>query len=152
MSWATLTEVDLKTAMTSLEREIFGKTVVDGALTDRVPGILQDVTALVRSYIATCDRNILSLDTTMIPLMTHHHALAIARWRVLTSIPKYNPGEPRKEEYTEAIKFLEGLAKCSPRPPAPLVPATTITTAPTFNRPMIVSNAPRFSRAQQDGI
>jgi hypothetical protein len=130
MSWATLTEVDLKTAMTSLEREIFGKTVVDGALTDRVPGI----------------------DTTMIPLMTHHHALAIARWRVLTSIPKYNPGEPRKEEYTEAIKFLEGLAKCSPRPPAPLVPATTITTAPTFNRPMIVSNAPRFSRAQQDGI
>ena len=86
-AWVTITEEEIKTAMTAKERDIFGMTVVDGTPSDRVPAILSDVTALVRSYIGSCERNLLDANAALIPRMAMHHALAIARWRLLTSIP-----------------------------------------------------------------
>jgi phage gp36-like protein len=119
---------------------------------DRVPGILSDVTALVRSYIASCERNVMDADSTLIPRMALHHALAIARWRVLTALPKYAPGEARKEEYEKAILFLEEMAKCKIMPPRPLNPETMPGTPQTSNSPRVSGRPRRYGLSDQDGI
>lgn len=151
-AWVEISEVELKHSLTSLEREIFGKTVVDGSPADRVPGILGDVTALVRSYISSCERNQLDQNTNLIPRMAMHHALAIARWRLLTTIPKYNPGEPRKEEYEKAISFFEEMAKCKIMPPKSLNPQSSAEVISISNSPHICGRKRSYTRPQQDGI
>ena len=151
-AWVTITEEEIKTAMTAKERDIFGMTVVDGTPSDRVPGILSDVTALVRSYIGSCERNQLDANAELIPRMAMHHALAIARWRLLTSIPKYAPGDARKEEYDRAIIFLEDMAKCKVMPPRPLNPEGEMSTPQVSNSPQITGRKRRFSQSDQDGI
>lgn len=151
-AWVALSETDLQGAMTAKERDIFGMTVVDGAPSDRVPGILSDVTALVRSYIASCERNVMDVDSTLIPRMAVHHALAIARWRLLTALPKYAPGDARKEEYERAIGFLEEMAKCKIMPPRSLNPEGVPTTPQTSNSPLVRGPRRKFSHRDQDGI
>ncbi len=151
-AWITITEDDLKTALTVKEREIFGMGVSGTSPVDRVPGILSDVTALVRSYIASCERNVMDADPTLIPRMALHHALAIARWRVLTSLPKYVPGDARKEEYDRAISFLEEMAKCKVMPPRPLNPEPSATTPQTSNSPRVTGRRRRYGLSDQDGI
>jgi phage gp36-like protein len=151
-AWVAITEDDLKTALTVKEREIFGMGVGGDTPTDRVPGILSDVTALVRSYIASCERNVMDVDSTLIPRMALHHALAIARWRVLTALPKYVPGDARKEEYERAIAFCEELAKCKIMPPRPLNPETMPGTPQTSNSPRVNGRPRRYGLGDQDGI
>lgn len=151
-AWVEITETELKHSMTSLERDVFGKTVVDGAPSDRVPGILCDVTAMVRSYIASCERNVMDADVNLIPRMAMHHALAICRWRLLTTIPKYNPGEPRKEEYDRAISFLEEMAKCKIMPPRSINPQPAPDTPQSSNGPRICARRRKFSQRHQEGI
>jgi len=116
MNWITLTENDLKTALTVREREDFGTEVTDVAVPDRVPQILADVVAEVRGYIASCQQNTLSADATKIPISMRAHALSIARWRLLTTIPRYNPGDARKAEYDAALAYFAKVATCKIRP------------------------------------
>jgi len=151
-AWVTISESDLKTALTAKEREIFGTGIIEGTPTDRVPGICSDVTALVRSYIASCERNVMDTNAALIPRMAMHHALAIARWRLLTTFPKYAPGDARKVEYDRAITFLEDMAKCKIMPPRPLSPETVVGTPSTSNSPKISGRARNFSRGDQEGI
>lgn len=151
-AWIPITEADILTALTAQERSIFGTGAAGNTPTDRVPGILEDVTALVRSYIASCDRNVMAADTATIPRMAMHHALAIARWRILTALPKYVPGEARKEEYERAISFFEEMAKCKIMPPRPLNPEPVAETPHSSNSPMIKGRRRDYGREAQDGI
>lgn len=151
-AWIPITEDDLKNALTVKERDIFGMAVSGDTPTDRVPGILSDVTALVRSYIASCERNVMDVDASLIPRMAMHHALAIARWRVLTTLPKYVPGDARKEEYERAMTFFEEMAKCKVMPPRPLNPEAGTSTPQTSNSPRVKGRKRDYGRADQEGI
>ena len=151
-AWITITEQDVTGSFTVKEREVFGTAVSGDTPVDRVPLIITNVIALVRSYIASCERNVMDVDTTLIPSMAMHHAVAIARWRVLTALPKYVPGDARKQEYDNAIKFFENMAKCEVRPPRPLNPETSANTPQTSNSPRVNGRPRRYGLGDQDGI
>jgi hypothetical protein len=116
MSWIALTVTHVKSTMTSTEAERFGKSVTDGAPDDRIPPILADLTQEVRGYIASWTQNTLSTDPALIPESFKSKALAIARWRVLITIPGYQPGEARKAEWERAESFFRDVARGIIRP------------------------------------
>lgn len=116
ISWVTLSDDDLLAALTSRERDDFGMASAGVGVPDRVFPILETLVAEVRGRIATWSQNTLSADATRIPPSFKSHALAIARWRLLVTVPGYEPGDARKEEYKAALKFLEDVAAGKMRP------------------------------------
>lgn len=118
MSWITLTPAHLKSVMTSKEVADFGRSVTDGDPDDRVIPILADITQEIRGMIASWTQNTLSADTTKIPESFKSRALHLARWRVLTSIPGYQPGEARRADYDAANTFFNNVARGVIRPEA----------------------------------
>ena len=153
MIWTTLTTTDILSSMTTREREDFGKTSVAVAVPDRVLPILSDLTAEIRGYITTWSPNTISADTTLIPPSFKAKALAIARWRVLITIPGYQPGDARKLEYEKADAFFLSVAKGTIRPEPADDAIVTATPAEKPSRVEIVS-APgsRTGRSRMDGI
>lgn len=118
MSWIKLTLAHLKSSMTSREVEDFSTAVTDGEPDSRAELILADLTQEVRGFIASWTQNTLSADTELIPESFKSKALALARWRLLITIPGYPPGEARKLEYEEANRFFTNVAKGVIRPEA----------------------------------
>jgi len=114
--WVTLTTDDLKSSMTAVEVESFGKTATDGAPDERVTQILADLVAEIRGFIGSASANTLSADATRIPPEFKARALAIARWRLLITIPRYSPGDARKAEWEQANQFFEKVATGKIRP------------------------------------
>jgi hypothetical protein len=152
-TWLALTANDLLSSMTTREREDFGKTSVGLVVTDRVLPILADLVAEIRGYIGSHPGNSLSADAALIPGEFKAKALAIARWRVLVTIPGYQPGDARKLEYEKADTFFNNVAKgtISPRP-APDAVESQVPQGRLIASPQIRARSRRYSRAQQDGI
>lgn len=115
-AWVTLTENDVLAGLTALEREDFATASVDPAVPDRLPALLADLTAEIRGYIATWSQNSLSADPAKIPPSFRARAVAIARWRLLVSVPDYDPGDARKLEYEAAERFFRSVAEGKIRP------------------------------------
>lgn len=151
--WTSLTANDILSSMTTREREDFGKTSVAVAVPDRVVPILADLVAEIRGYIGSHSTNTLSADATLIPGEFKAKALAIARWRVLITIPGYQPGDARKLEYEKADAFFLAVAKGTirPAPAADAIPSETANATP-FPSPKISARTRRFHRDSQDGI
>ena len=151
--WVALSADDLLSSMTLKERDDFGKTSVGTTVTDRVLPILTDLTAEIRGYIGSHANNTLSADQSLIPCEFKAKALATARWRVLVTIPGYQPGEARKLEYEKADTFFNNVAKgtISPRP-APDAEPSQVPQGKVIASPQIRARGRRFSRDQQDGI
>ncbi|RFC46910.1 MAG: hypothetical protein DUW69_001560 [Verrucomicrobia bacterium] len=152
-AWLALTATDLLSSMTTREREDFGKTSVGLVVTDRVLPILADLVAEIRGYIGSHPGNSLSADAALIPGEFKAKALAIARWRVLVTIPGYQPGDARKLEYEKADTFFNNVAKgtISPRP-APDAVESQVHQGRLVASPQIRARSRRYSRDQQDGI
>jgi len=115
-AWVKLTEDDLLSSMTQRERDDFSKVATGASVPDRVIPILSDLTAEIRGYIATWSPNTISADASLIPPSFKAKALAIARWRVLITIPRFEPGDARKLEYEKADGFFMSVAKGQIRP------------------------------------
>ena len=153
MTWTALSANDLLSSLTTREREDFGKTSVAVGVPDRVIPILADLTAEIRGYIGSHSTNTLSADATLIPPEFKAKALAIARWRVLTTIPGYQPGEARKLEYEKADAFFISVAKGTIRPtPATDAIASEVPNSTPAPAPRITARTRNFGRDQQDGI
>lgn len=151
--WVALSVDSLLSAMTDREVEDFGKVSVKVSVPDRVIPILADLVNEIRGYIGSHSRNTLSADPLLVPSEFVAKAMAIARWRVLTSIPGYKPGEARKDEYDKADAFLLSVAKGTIRPrPAPDAEANPVPESASYPSPKINARKRRFSRDQQDGI
>lgn len=117
--WKTLTIDDLKSALNSAELDIYNTTSADAEVPDRAPEIIEQVIAQVRGDIASFDRNTMSVDETLIPTAYHANALAIIRYRVLSTLPFCDISDARTEEYKTAVKFFDGVATGKRRPEAP---------------------------------
>lgn len=150
--WTTLTIDDLLSALTSREREDFAKTSVEASVPDRAAPILTDLVAEVRGYIVSHSPNSISADPTKIPASFKARAVAMARWRLLTTIPGYSPGDARKLEYEKADAFFQDVAKGKIRPEAaddaitPDVPGATPTAVQIITGP-----GSRTGRERMDG-
>ncbi len=152
-AWLPLTPDDLLSSMTLREREDFGKTSVGTTVVDRVIPILSALVSEIRGYIGSHASNTLSADQALIPGEFQAKAMAIARWRVLITIPGYQPGEARKLEYEKADTFFNNVAKGTIRPrPAPDAEPTQVPQGKVMASPRIRARNRRFSRDQQDGI
>lgn len=152
-AWVTISINDVLSGLTLREREDFGTTSVDADVPDRLTGILADLTAEIRGYVATWPQNTISADPSKIPPSFRARAVAIARWRLLVSVPDYNPGDARKAEYEAAESFFKRVADGKIRPePADDAVENTVPTEKPFPRPRIRSRERRFTRETQDGI
>jgi hypothetical protein len=110
MSWVTLTADDILSGMTEKERNDFAKTSVGVAVPDRLAPILADLVAEIQDAIASRSDNPAPPASNMIPAGFKARAVSIARWRVLITIPQYNPGDSRKLDYENAEKFFSEVA------------------------------------------
>lgn len=153
MIWTTLTEDDLLSSMTLRERDDFAKTSVGVTVTDRVLPILADLTAEIRGYIATWSPNTISAEPENIPPSFKAKAMAIARWRLLVTIPGYQPGEARKLEYEKADAFFLSVAKGQIRPePADDAIATAVPGEKPNGVEIVSGPGSRTGRTRMDGI
>jgi hypothetical protein len=153
MEWTPLTAVDLESSMTSREREDFGRVAASYSLVDRAAPMLCDLVAEIRGYIATWSPNTLSAAVDLIPPSFKAKALSIARWRLLITVPGYQPGEARKLDFEKADAFFNKVAEGKIRPE----PADdAVVTAVPSEKPSgveIVSGPPRRTgRVKMDGI
>ncbi|MEI8038409.1 MAG: hypothetical protein WCJ14_08465 [Verrucomicrobiota bacterium] len=147
-----LTVDGLMSTMTEREVRDFGTVSSTMSVPDRVVPILEDLTAEILGYIGSHAGNTLSSDTSLIPPEFKAKALAIARWRVLTTIPKYKD-DGRKDEYDKADAFFTSVAKGIIRPrPAPDAVASEVPQGKVIASPRILARSRRYSRDQQDGI
>jgi len=153
-NWITLTEADLLSSLTESERVDFGTTDAPDTPGDRVPQLLSDLVAEIRGYIATCTQNQLSADATLIPRSMRANALAIARFRLLITVPNYQPGEARQLEYDNAIKYFGQVALCKFRPEPPEDPMKNPVPEETPQHGVQVVSAPglRTGRKRMNGI
>ena len=153
MTWLPLTPDDILSQTTLRERDDFSKTSPGVAVPDRLLPILTNLVAEVRGNIASHSGATLSADPLLIPPAFMAHAIAIGRWRMLTSIPGYNPGESRKLDYETAVTFFRDVAKGINRPEA-AADATTpsVPSAALSNVEIVSAPGSRTGRARMDGI
>ena len=153
MTWIELTADDLLSSMTDKEVRDFGTASVGTSVPDRVVPILDALVAEIRGYIVTWSPNTISATPTTIPPSFKARALAIARWRVLTTLPKYNPGDAREKEYEKADAFFISVAKGQIRPePADDAIATAVPSEKPAGVQIVSAPPSRTGRARMDGI
>jgi hypothetical protein len=120
-NWVTLTEDDVLSGMTVREREDFAKTSVGVTVSDRLTPLLSDLVAEIQGMIASRADNPTPPADDVIPAEFKARAVSVARWRVLISIPGYQPGEARKLDYEKADAFFLKVAEGKIRPRAEAV-------------------------------
>ena len=109
MAWSELTDSEIKSRLSHAEVEAIEET---GGGDDRLPGIIDQVTELVRSRVAACSRNTMGTAGT-IPAECKHAAAAIARHNLINTVPTgYTITEERENEYRDALQFLDKVADC----------------------------------------
>lgn len=123
-TWTTLTVNDVLSGMTARERQDFATTSVGAAVPDRVSPILTDLTAEIQGMIASRADNPAAPSGSVIPAEFKARAVSIARWRLLITIPGYQPGEARKLDYEKAEAYFLMVAQGKIRPRPEAVPGT----------------------------
>lgn len=120
MAWVALAASDILDRCSSLERDNL-ELAGEDASTDRLAGIIGQVTSLVRGMVAACDDNLgkIGPDGT-IPNELLWAAATIARASLVNSIPIADgETDPRAEELKQANRQLEAVAACKLRIESP---------------------------------
>lgn len=114
MPWITLTEAHIKARLSEVELTKIESVGVGQGGEPRLPGIIAQVTAMVRAKVAACHKNTLGPAGT-IPGECLHAAATLAKHDIRASLPSTGGDEENKlraTEYREAINFLNQVAKC----------------------------------------
>ena len=117
-NWQQLTEDEILSGLTEKERNDFAKASVGTSVPDRLQPILQQLVDEIQSLILSRADNPAPPADDVIPKGFVARAVSIARWRVLISIPGYQPGESRKLDYENAEAFFLKVAEGKIRPAA----------------------------------
>lgn len=143
MEWISLNSSDLDDVLLSSEQD----------LSTTVESVLMNLTLEIRGMIATWSANTLSADGTKIPPAFKARALALARWRILTGIPDYQPDDARRLEYEAAEKFFALVATGKIRPePADDAVQTEMPSEKPAGVEIVSAPGSRTGRARMDGI
>ena len=122
---------------------------------DRITEILADLTAEIRGYIGSWAQNeTLSANATQIPPEFKAKALSIARWRLLITVPGYQPGEARKLDFEKSEEFFSKVAmgKIRPAPAADAVPSSVPDEAIQPGVAVVTSRPPRTGHGRMNGL
>ncbi|YCM47017.1 hypothetical protein V2O64_24555 (plasmid) [Verrucomicrobiaceae bacterium 227] len=112
MPWIALTSAHIKARLAEEELEEIEAT--GGGDGDRLSGIIEQVTSLVRASVAACHKNQPGPDGT-IPEECLHAAATIAKHDIRASLPTTGGDDDNKlriEEYRDATGFLKSVARC----------------------------------------
>jgi hypothetical protein len=116
--WTELTAQDVQDQFTAAERAVI--EVVQGDAGDKLAGIVAKVVAQVRDDIRS-GGYALDADETTIPAGLHNDAIAIARWKLLVTLPADEDiqSKERKAEQADALAKLRRISesKYSVEPP-----------------------------------
>lgn len=85
-----------------------------GGETERLEGILYQVTALVRSHVNSCHKNTMG-EANTIPEECLHAAATLAKHDLRATLPSTGQDEEsslRSDEYRNAMSFLRDVAQC----------------------------------------
>lgn len=120
---------------------------------DPLPGIISQVTMQIRNAIRSCAKNTLHEDASYLPEGAIFHAVAIARYRLLSRLAIGEvaaPGDARTAEYKEALRWMELVRSCREIIEQPYGTGTE-TTQPQIE---VSSNTPRreWTRDKQSGL
>lgn len=153
MEWTQLTPDDLLSSMTQRERDDFGKVSAGSSVEDRVCPILADLVAEIRGFIATHSPNSISANTQLIPPSFKAKAVSVARWRVLISVPGYQPGDARKLDFEKADQFFQKVAegKIRPEPADDAIPTQVAPEQPS-NVEVVSAPGSRTGRSRMNGM
>lgn len=148
-AWRIVTDEDVLSALNSAELAAYRRILAeeDGSDGDVLPDIIDTAVMEARGRIAACGRNTLATGLT-VPEVVIHHLVAIVRYRLLTRLG-IRAKEERAQEYKDARRFFEEIARCMVAIPSPDGVDDTAQSNPV---PTVKSRPPRFSRHQQDGI
>lgn len=114
MPWIALTDDHIKARLAYDELIAIESTGGEDGAACRLEGIIVQVTALIRAKVAGCHKNTLGTAGT-IPEECLHAAATIAKHDIRASLPSHggeDEGGLRKEEYREAMNFLNSVSKC----------------------------------------
>lgn len=111
MSWIALTAAHIESRFAVGELDAIEET--GGGSGDRLTGILEQVTALVRAKVSACHKNTLGVSGT-IPEECLHAACTLAAHDIRAALPSYvEDTDIRRDAYRNANKFLDDVASCS---------------------------------------
>jgi len=112
MSYIVLQISDIESRMSEAERGALEDAGQEGGYVSRLPGIIVQVTAVVRSKVATCRANVLAPEG--IPHECLYHAVTLCRHALLASLPVADGYvDPRQAEYRAANEYLDQVASCA---------------------------------------
>jgi phage gp36-like protein len=146
-SWVVLTEADVTRAMAGPEATGYRAELLASGETDPLPGIVASVVAEVRDSVRSCAKNVLPLRTDTIPPGAVHHAVAIARYRLLTRTGM-DVGEDRRREWEAAGRFLERIARCEQY----VEPDEDAAGSPGSTLKMVSGNERQMTRSKMRGL
>lgn len=151
LTWTALTAADVLVEFTPAE-----KAAIDAlqGVTTSLATIAGDAVQEFRQAIVDGGGQIESANS--IPPGFKTHAIALARWRWLTSIPslKHLQSEPRQQAATEARELIKDIATGARRVAPPSSPASEAVglPAPSFgSRDGVDLREREFTRTNQDG-
>lgn len=114
MSWVAIDADNIRSRYTQLERDAFaGAAALGEDGYDPLPEIIEQVTEMVRGYVAGCASNPMGPDG-LIPQRLMDAAVSIIRYKVVARLPQTFPAftEQRRKEYEDAIAQLKDVAAC----------------------------------------
>jgi hypothetical protein len=147
MAWIAITEALVLTRISGAELEGFRAAALGSGQADPVQPAIDQVTNLVRGYVAACASNVLG-DDGKIP----DKLLGAALDMLVIDIPKraagivLDPTDERAKAYTRAVRLLERVADCKF---AIDDPTTGETSTPT---PSFSGRDRKFTHETEEGI
>ncbi len=105
----------MRPAMAGPEDSAYRERLLSSGQGDPLPEIIAQVVSQVRNAIRSCPKNKLHATPGFLPDGAVFHAVAIIRYRLLSRFAvgeRDQPGDARKTEYNEAIRWLELVRSC----------------------------------------
>ena len=112
MSWLAITEAHVLTHIAGAELTALRAAALADGQADPVQPSIDQVTSLVRGYVAGCARNTLDTDTTKIPDRLLGAACDLVIAEIIGRVPGYDLDEGRQDKHDNAIALMRDVAAC----------------------------------------
>lgn len=151
MAWEAITSTDVETVLNGPELEAVRRVAGDAAGDDedKLAAVIATVTNECRAFIEDCAENRLGAAGTL-PERTHHAALAIIRYRLLTRLD-IPVSDARTSEWREALRFFEKVGRCEVKVEAP-EDADVVSEAPASTMTVIQSGPSQMTKDNIKGL
>jgi len=112
MSWLAITEAHVLTHIAGAELTALRAAALADGQVDPVQPSVDQVTSVVRGYVAACAKNALDTDTTKIPDRLLGAACDLVIAEIIGRVPGYELDEGRQDKYDNALRLMRDVAAC----------------------------------------